>query len=81
MHAFAPTSAGSAARPCVWNEIEEDLLANAHDIARVRGPIAVLDVVLDITSDRELQFAAAMPLPAQMAASRTQLRLRMTLPR
>jgi len=48
------------------DEIEEDLLANAQDIARVQGQLAELDVVLDVTADMERQYAAAVPLLAQM---------------
>lgn len=50
------------------DEIEEDLLANAQQIAQVQAQLAELDVVLDITSDMERQFAAAAPLLAQLSA-------------
>jgi site-specific DNA recombinase len=48
------------------DEVEEDLLANAQDIARLQGQLAELDVVLDVTADMERQYAAAMPLMAQL---------------
>lgn len=44
------------------DEIEEDLVANAQDIARVQGQLAELDVVLEVTADMERQYAAAVPL-------------------
>lgn len=50
------------------DEIEEDLLANAQDIARVQAQLAELDIVLEGTADMERQYAAAVPLLGQMSA-------------
>jgi site-specific DNA recombinase len=47
-------------------QIEEDLVATERELARVQGQLAELGVVLGVTAEMERQFAAAVPLLAQM---------------